>query len=279
MRLSDFETEAAKWRLREHNKMSEAPYKGNVGIMELIKFQKIATPEQKAKFNELVDQGAAKEAWALIQEVTGVKLYTNDIAVAEVLKQVNGKWALVSKSNPKKVLQYYDGPSGKRPSKSWVDKVERRIHAVSESRSHENGTYSSLQVSDESAEQIINWCKKSDIVVSNPNDLHCTLIYSKTPVPELDKVDGMDVNIAGEVTEWDILGGDCLVLLIKCPGAELLNKEMTDKGATSDYDEYIAHVTITTHYESEEKPDGTPDFDIMFDSVKVNELEDDWNDK
>jgi hypothetical protein len=47
----------------------------------------------------------------------------------ETLRQVNGKWALVSKSNPDKVLQYYDGPKGKRPSKEWVAKVERRVHS------------------------------------------------------------------------------------------------------------------------------------------------------
>ena len=47
----------------------------------------------------------------------------------EVLKKVDGKWALVSKSNPKKVLQYYDGPKGQKPSKEWVAKVERRVHA------------------------------------------------------------------------------------------------------------------------------------------------------
>lgn len=50
--------------------------------------------------------------------------------VNETLKRVKGKWALVSKSNPKKVLQYYHG-SG-HPSKEWVSKVERRVHSFSE---------------------------------------------------------------------------------------------------------------------------------------------------
>lgn len=45
--------------------------------------------------------------------------------VTEVLKQVDGKWALVSKKDPSKVLQYYKG-SGK-PSQEWVDEVEQRI--------------------------------------------------------------------------------------------------------------------------------------------------------
>ena len=48
----------------------------------------------------------------------------------ETLKKVKGKWALVSKHDPKKVLQYYHG-SG-HPSKEWVSKVERRVHSFGE---------------------------------------------------------------------------------------------------------------------------------------------------
>lgn len=51
--------------------------------------------------------------------------------VNETLKKVKGRWALVSKSDPKKVLQYYKG-SGK-PSDEWVSKVERRVHSFKES--------------------------------------------------------------------------------------------------------------------------------------------------
>jgi 5'(3')-deoxyribonucleotidase len=47
--------------------------------------------------------------------------------ISETLKKVHGKWALVSRQNPKKVLQYYHG-SG-HPSKEWVSKVERRVHS------------------------------------------------------------------------------------------------------------------------------------------------------
>ena len=46
--------------------------------------------------------------------------------ISKVLKQVDGKWALVSKKDPKKVLQYYKGDG--KPSQEWVDSVERRVH-------------------------------------------------------------------------------------------------------------------------------------------------------
>ena len=56
-------------------KMHEASYSGNIGIMELIKFQKKATPEQKKKFDSLVKGKKNKEAWDMVQDVTGVKLH------------------------------------------------------------------------------------------------------------------------------------------------------------------------------------------------------------
>jgi len=56
-------------------KVNEASYVGNIGIMELIKFHKKATPEQKKKFDSLVKGKKNKEAWDMIQDVTGVKLH------------------------------------------------------------------------------------------------------------------------------------------------------------------------------------------------------------
>ena len=53
-----------------------------------------------------------------------------NITVDETLKKVKGKWALVSKHDPNKVLQYYHG-SG-HPSKEWISKVERRVHSFGE---------------------------------------------------------------------------------------------------------------------------------------------------
>lgn len=52
------------------------------------------------------------------------------IQLDEVLKKVKipdggTKWALVSRKDTSKVLEYFDGKG--KPSKEWVDKVERRI--------------------------------------------------------------------------------------------------------------------------------------------------------
>lgn len=62
-------------RLNEITKLPEASYSGNIGIMELVKFYRIATESQKVQMKELIANGSTKEAWDLLQQVTGVKLH------------------------------------------------------------------------------------------------------------------------------------------------------------------------------------------------------------
>lgn len=61
-----------------------------------------------------------------------MKTFKEFVELSEILKKVKTpegkeKWAVVSKKDPSKVLQYYDGKG--KPSKEWFDKVERRIQA------------------------------------------------------------------------------------------------------------------------------------------------------
>lgn len=55
--------------------MVEASYAGNIGVMELVKFHQKANEEQKKKLKSHIDNKRAKEAWKLVQDVTGVKLH------------------------------------------------------------------------------------------------------------------------------------------------------------------------------------------------------------
>lgn len=53
----------------------EAAYAGNIGIMELVKFHQKASPEQKKMLQSHIEKKNNKEAWKLVQQVTGVKLH------------------------------------------------------------------------------------------------------------------------------------------------------------------------------------------------------------
>lgn len=52
----------------------EASYKGNLGMMEMMKFFKVATPEEKELMKRLIAQGDQESAWKLLQQVTDTEL-------------------------------------------------------------------------------------------------------------------------------------------------------------------------------------------------------------
>lgn len=61
-------------KLSDIRPLTEASYKGNIGMMEMFKFYQVATTEQKQKMKSLIEAGKQEEAWEFLQQVTGVKL-------------------------------------------------------------------------------------------------------------------------------------------------------------------------------------------------------------
>ena len=68
-------------------KISEAAYEGNIGMMEVMKFHQKATPDQKKKFKEHLANKNHKEAWKMIQHVSGTKLVGKQFEETEKKKQ------------------------------------------------------------------------------------------------------------------------------------------------------------------------------------------------
>ncbi len=52
----------------------EAKYPGNIGMMEMVRFYKVATDEEKAKLKKLIADGKQEEAWKFLQQVTKMEL-------------------------------------------------------------------------------------------------------------------------------------------------------------------------------------------------------------
>jgi hypothetical protein len=69
--------------------VGEASYPDNIGMMEISKFFKIASKEEKKTLKDLIGKKKFKVAWNLIQRVTGVKLqgqqFQEDITADVVL--------------------------------------------------------------------------------------------------------------------------------------------------------------------------------------------------
>ena len=150
---------------------------------------------------------------------------------------------------------------------------------------HRNGTYVSMPLSYASKNELHNFItnelKLAETV--DPSTFHITIIYSRTPVPSADKLEGFPT-----IEQADILGyelfptkndGYCLVLRLKYRFAQFLNKVLTDEGATSDYAEYKPHVTLA--YDILDMIDintlPVPTFKLSFEPVKVEPLNEEYN--
>lgn len=139
---------------------------------------------------------------------------------------------------------------------------------------HPGGTYSSLLPSVECREELFAALAKLDIPnLVDPDEYHCTLIYSRHPCEDIANED-FDLPCKAIITGFKILGTDSKVLVLElyCPNAiRLHNLFKARYGATHDYPEYIPHITIASDF-SGELPVELPDIDVDFSGYTVEEL-------
>jgi len=140
---------------------------------------------------------------------------------------------------------------------------------------HPGGTYSSLIPSVESREELLNFCVKQGIEnLVDSDEYHCTIIYSKTECSDVARED-FGLPCQALPIGWKVLGTDkkVLVLEIYCPNATRLHELFMEKhGATHDYPEYIAHITVASDAPNDWDRLELPDFEITFNGYTVEEL-------
>lgn len=146
---------------------------------------------------------------------------------------------------------------------------------------HKDGTYVSMDLSQESRALLDNFVEMNLGLTErvDPSTYHITIIYSRSPVPSAEQYDGYGTEQPARVIGYEVFptknDGKCLVMRLQCPFAELMNKELTAQGATSDYDTYKPHLTIAYDITQEIDPATLPipQFDLVFDKVKVAPLD------
>ena len=157
------------------------------------------------------------------------------------------------------------------------------ILSLSQYAKHKDGTYVSLEMSDDSRKLLDNF------VVMNlglservdPSTYHITVIYSRTPVPSAEHLLHMNTALPVEAQpySYEIFptknDGKCLVMRVICPYATRLNSQLAREGATSDYDDYRAHITIAYDMTQEIDPNTlpVPQFQLEFDKLNVAPLD------
>ena len=102
--------------------LDEAAYEGNMGAMEVFKFLEEASPEEVAKFDELLKQNREQEAWDLVKKFTGVELV--DIGTpgsSGSLEEKKKKKPDFKKEKESGLHGWFSRQGGKGKSKGWVD--------------------------------------------------------------------------------------------------------------------------------------------------------------
>ena len=148
---------------------------------------------------------------------------------------------------------------------------------------HKDGTYVALEMQDDSKRELDEFITGhlSLNERTDPNEYHITVTYSTMPVPYAEKYKKQNPNIfcRANAIGYDLFttkdGGKCLVLRVDCTLAELINKDMSLNGATSNYPEYHPHITICYNYTGDSDVSNLPipDFHIFFDELTVKPLD------
>ena len=148
---------------------------------------------------------------------------------------------------------------------------------------HKDGTYVSLEMDADSRKMLDNFVEMSLGLQErvDPKTYHITVIYSRSPVPSAENYLHMNLSLPVEayVKGYEVFPtknqGKCLVMRVECPYAVRLNNELTQQGATSDYPEYKAHITLAYDMKEEVNPEDMPipQFPLVFDKLNVAPLD------
>jgi len=137
---------------------------------------------------------------------------------------------------------------------------------------HENGTYAALYLSAKSAAELASWMDANGIEHDAPEEFHCTVLYSRTPFPQAEGIEG-PVGVTASILEWDLLGDHATVLKIKCAKAERLHSMFMNQGAAHDWPTYIPHVTVNSEKHLPQLPKQHPKFMLHFDRLEVRPID------
>ena len=135
------------------------------------------------------------------------------------------------------------------------------------------GTYASYKLSKESAQNLSDWIRDSEIIEPVPiEDLHVTTTYSEADI----EIEPSDKPIILKKEDFDIaVFGRALVLTVKSDELQKIHKSAIEAGADYKYESYKPHISLS--YNSEANDNllpllMVPNFDITLSHEEVEPL-------
>lgn len=210
-----------------------------------------------------------KSPWGENQTV--VCYTTADQETLKLANEMLGVSSIALSSTPSHEASSIETRSPVRP---FVDIMENLWSGSNDQNCHDHGTIGLLKMPDSCCSMIADWCNKNGIPCLDPHELHCTVLYSRKPVPHLVEVTDHRLKIGGSINGWRKFGS-CLVLELDSPEIHKIHGWMRSHGGTHDHPEFIPHVTVCYDH-SDEIPNIAPNFDLEFNKLLVKPIDPDY---
>ena len=158
--------------------------------------------------------------------------------------------------------------------------MKQNLTTLQEATKHKDGTYVSLEM-DAPSQGLLDHFVEMNLGLTeriDPSTYHITVIYSRTPVPRAEVLQGV-ADVYANATGYEVFptkdGNKCLVLRVESKAAEQLNSYLGTLGATSDYDDYKAHITLCYNFKGSDDVSNlpVPQFSLHFDRLHVAPLD------
>lgn len=141
---------------------------------------------------------------------------------------------------------------------------------------HPHGTIVMLKMTDDCAHRFSEWCNTQNISCIPKEDMHITVLYSKTPVPHLESMHGNTVRVVAKPKDWKVLGEKALVMVLECDIAEQFHQSLRKQGGTHGFSEYIVHTTANYDWTDPYTPHNIPPFPLIYDRIEVLPIDPDF---
>lgn len=147
------------------------------------------------------------------------------------------------------------------------------VHTGLSEDEHDQGTIAKLILDPDSSKKLYAWCEAHGIDCIEPYNLHSTLMYSKTPAPELAQMNGTETRIVADIVGWKILGSNVLTLELHCPIMNRMHEKFKQLGAVHEYSDFIPHTSVVYGWNHSQVPDEVPDMKLVFEALMVEGID------